>query len=60
MEGRKGTGEVIHLFQTMCVDGEVESGTGKVIHLLQTALKNLANKYFRFGQFLILILSSVV
>ena len=33
-------------------------GTGKVIHLFQTALKNLANKYFNFGQFL--ILSSVV
>ena len=24
-EGRKGTGEVIHLFQTMFVDGEVGS-----------------------------------
>ena len=29
-------------------------GTGKAIHLFQTALKNLANKYFHFGQFLIL------
>ena len=29
-------------------------GTGNLIHLFQTALKNLANKYFHFGQFLIL------
>ena len=37
---------------------KVGGGTGKVIHLLQTALRNLANKNFHFGQFL--ILSSVV
>ena len=33
-------------------------GGGAGIHLFQTALKNLANKYFHFGQFL--ILSSVM
>ena len=55
-EGGEGTGEVIHLFQTLCV-GRGE-GTGNVIHLFQTALKNLAIKYFHFGR--ILILSSVV
>ena len=42
---------------SVCVRVGVER-TGKVIHLFQAALKNLANKYFHFGQFL--ILSSVV
>ena len=51
----KGTGKVIHLFQTVCVSGGggergggKGKGTGKVIHLFQTALKTLANKYFHF------------
>ena len=30
------------------------AGHWESIHLFQTALKNLANKYFYFGQFLIL------
>ena len=37
----------------MCGVGRGIEGTRKVIHLFQTALKNLANKYFHFGQFLI-------
>ena len=43
-----------------CVLGSVYvgEGAGEMIHLFQTALKNLANEYFHFGQFL--ILSSVV
>ena len=62
---------MIHLFQTLCVcvcvcvyggaGGGRRGGagwTGKVIHLFQSALKNLANKCFHFGQ--LLILSSVV
>ena len=39
-------------------DGKRGMGMGKMIHLFQTALKNLTNKYFHFGQFL--TLSSVV
>ena len=53
----KVTEEVIHLFQTVCGEGEGK-GTEKVIRLFQTVLKNLADKYFYFGQFS--ILTSVV
>ena len=42
----------------VCGIGGVGEGTGEANHLFQTALKNLDNKYFNFGQFL--ILSSVV
>ena len=42
----------------MCVVGE-GTGTGKVIHLFQTALKNVANKYFHFGQFPNIVLCGV-
>ena len=46
----------------VCVWVGVREGRGRgegkktrgVIHLFQTALKNLANKYFHFGQFFIL------
>ena len=48
-----GTGKVIAVYGGV---GGMEWGkeTGKVIHLFQNALKNLANKYFLFGQFLML------
>ena len=42
----------------VCVGGGGGGGAWRVIHLFQITLKNLANQYFHFGQFL--ILSSVV
>ena len=57
----KGTGEVIHLFLCVCVCGGVGGGggkgTGKVIHI-SNCIEKSGQKYFHFGQFL--ILSSVV
>ena len=37
----------------VCVGGEGWEGAEEGIHLFQTAFKNLANKYFHFGQFVI-------
>ena len=48
----------------LCVCGGGGGGGGGegvvMIHLFQTALKNLANKYFHFAQFLILSSVGVV
>ena len=57
-EGRGGRERKMwFIYFKLCVwgrGGGTGEGTGKVIHLFQTALKNLANKYFHFGQFLAL------
>ena len=50
----EGDGRDVSLISyCVCGGGGGVKGTGKVIHLFQTALKNLANKYFHFGQFFI-------
>ena len=54
--GRDGRGGSLIL---NCVCGWEREGDGEGDHLFQTALKNVANKYFHYGQFLNIVLCGV-